>query len=259
VFETDGFVARVNSGEVPPDATVEQRVAGNRERDAIEGVCNSDPSTDRATTLGGVHAIAWVNHCPTAVYAIVQAVHDSISYHLEVAAPPESASEAEQLSELFRSSFTFLDAAASPSADLAGIEEALQGTWTTEWHPVELGFAAVRAAGLDPADGDPGFAEWYLSDPTGTARTGVRFDAGDITQYGALDGGSLEVGWFGTYRLLDTDTFEATETGTFNRIVYDFELRDDVLAIDVVSDAAGDADLVPQTAIYETLPFTKVP
>jgi len=259
VFEGDGFVARVNAGEVPAGSVVADRVAGNRARDAVEGLCSSDPAEDRATTLGGEEAIAWSNRCGGAFHAIVQAIHDDVSYHMEVDVPIGSEAEAAPILEQLRSTLEFLDVTASPPADLASIEAGLQGTWQTEWAPVEFGFAAIRAAGLDPADGDPGFREWYMSDPSGTARTGVKFDGGDITQYGALNGGQLEVGWFGTYQLVDADTIEATEGGSFNRIVYDFVLRDDMLAIDVVSDAAGDSDLVPQTAIYETLPFTKVP
>jgi len=114
----------------------------------------------------------------------------------------------------------------------------------------------VRAAGLDPASGDPG---WQQVVNASSLRSAVRFDAGDITQYGAADGGPLTVGWFGTYELTSPDTIDAVEGGTFNRIVYRFDLKDDVLAIDVVSDEAGDIDLVPQTSIHETLPFTRVP
>ena len=36
-------------------------------------------------------------------------------------------------------------------------------------------------------------------------------------------------------------------------------LRGDVLSFDVISHAAGPSDMVPQTSIFETLPFTRVP
>jgi hypothetical protein len=89
-------------------------------------------------------------------------------------------------------------------------------------------------------------------------RSAVRFEDGAITQYGAADGGPLEVGWVGSYRLLDGHTIEAIETGSFNRIVYEFTLSDGILTMDVVSND-DPVDLVPQTGIYETLPFTRVP
>ncbi len=41
-------------------------------------------------------------------------------------------------------------------------------------------------------------------------------------------------------------------------MTYDFVLRGNVLTMDVVSDS-DPADLVPQTGLYETLPFTRVP
>ena len=83
---------------------------------------------------------------------------------------------------------------------------------------------------------------------------------GAMIQYEAADGGPLEVAWTGTYQLLDDHTIEASEVGLFNRFVYDFSLRDGILTLDVISvdDPYPDAFGV-QTAIYETLPFTRVP
>ncbi len=120
-----------------------------------------------------------------------------------------------------------------------------------------LWLASVKAAGLDPRDGDVGWTSWV--DQTETQRNTVRFEDGRLALYGAVDGGADEIGWQGSYRLLDEDTIEAVETSSFDTIVYDFVLRGDVLSFDVISDAGGPSGMVPQTSIYETLPFTRVP
>lgn len=132
----------------------------------------------------------------------------------------------------------------------------IQGTWQNAWHPFSLEFAAVRAAGLgDELDA----SAWRgFVDPEGSTRSAVKFDGTEIIQYGALDGSGYDVGWFGTFEPVDADTIAAAESGTFTRIVYDLELHDDVLSVDVVSDSDAE-DFVIQTAIYETLPFTRVP
>jgi hypothetical protein len=142
--------------------------------------------------------------------------------------------------------------------DLAAIEAELQGTFQNAWHPVELELATLEAAGL--ADwSDPGVRDWIESLTTAAmVRAAVKFDEGTIIQYGAADGGALGVGWEGTYRLLDDHTIEAFDNDFHVRTVYEFALHDGILTIDVISDE-DPVDLYPQTAIYETLPFTRVP
>ncbi len=120
---------------------------------------------------------------------------------------------------------------------------------------MELWIASVEAAGLDPASDSLG--SWKADmERAGTARYTIRLDGDRLIQYEAFDGGADGVGWQGTWQLIDADTIEATDIGT--TIVYDFTLRDDVLAMDVISDSDA-SDLVPQVSIYETLPFTRVP
>jgi hypothetical protein len=174
-----------------------------------------------------------------------------VSYHLQVIVPIDSEIDPGQLLEQFRSTFAFVDEAASPAPDLAAIAAQLQGTWTTEWMPGELVVATTRAAGLEVP---PEALELIDS----TFRWAVKFDESYLTQYGAMDGGPLEVGWIGTYALVDPDTIKAVATDTMGEIVYDFDLRDDILTIDVTSDT-DPGDIVAQTGIYETLPFTRVP
>jgi hypothetical protein len=80
-----------------------------------------------------------------------------------------------------------------------------------------------------------------------------------MSQYCAADGGPLEICWNAAYRLIDEHTIEASEVGRpTTRMVYAFTLRDGVLALDVVN-ADDPIDLIAQTAIFETLPFTRVP
>ena len=86
----------------------------------------------------------------------------------------------------------------------------------------------------------------------------IRFQDGRLQQFESYDGGPDQLGWTGTYRVVGPHTIEATEIGTFDTITYDFDLRGNVLTVDVVSDA-DPVNLVPQTGIYETLPFTRVP
>jgi hypothetical protein len=256
LFEGSGANARVGSGgPSEPGETVEDRVATNR---ADMADCTSDPSADRPTTLGGVYGIEWTWSCDNSHHAAVNAIHDGRRLRLEVIVPDGSESLAAPLLEQLRQSFAFTSAEA-PSVrvepDLAAIEAELQGTFENAWHPPELEFAAIEAAGLIDRS-DRGYWDW--NEAATTVRSAVRFEDGDIIQYSARDGGPLEVGWVGRYQLLDDHTIEAIETGTFNRIVYEFTLRNDILTMDVVSND-DPIDLVPQTGIYETLPFTKVP
>jgi hypothetical protein len=126
------------------------------------------------------------------------------------------------------------------------------------WHPVELEFAAVDAAGL-ARPGDPGWEEWISTGDM--VRHVITFEDGAMTEYCALDDRPLEICWSARYRLLDGDTIESIE-GT-HRTEYMFSLRDGILTIDVVDawndGIHDDADLIPLVAIFETLPFTRVP
>jgi hypothetical protein len=231
-FATAGASATVQSAP-RPGQTVEDRVAATRAE--VGPPCTSDPANDQST-LDGEHAIVWSYRCPDSAVASLQAIHNDISSLVRVSVPPESESDLPSIVEQFRGAFQFVDAQASPTAsDLAEVDAQLRGTWTTEWFPVALALATIRAAGLEPGIGEPRRDWWegvLALDPATTWRFGVK--------------------------LVDAHTIQASEGGVFNKIVYDFDIRDGVLSIDVVSDS-DPADLIPQTAIYETLPFTRVP
>jgi hypothetical protein len=246
--------ARVGTATPEPGQTVADRVATNR-ADLPTG-CTSDPDADWSTTLGGEEAIGWSSQCPNAFTMAVNTIHGGVGYRLSVSVPMGSEQSAAPLLEQMRLGFAFSDSTAPAvdgSADLATVEAALQGTWENAWHPIELAIATLDAAGIDSRD-----RWWADGDSTTTLRSAVKFQDGAIVQYVAIDGGPLEVGWVGTYRLIDDHTIKAIETSTFDRVVYEFTLRDDVLTIDVVS-YDDPVSLAPQTALYETLPFTRVP
>jgi hypothetical protein len=254
LFEGPGASARVQFGAPSePGETVEDRVAAGR---AEAADCTSDPSEDRPTTLGGAYGIEWTWSCDQSYHAAVNAIHDGRRHRLEVSVPIGSEALALPLLEQLRQSFAFTSVEASsvgPEADLAAVDAELQGTYENAWHPTELELAAIEAAGLSAPD------DWVAAvRSAATHRHAVKFDDGAIIQYGAADGGPLDVGWIGSYRLLDDHTIEALETGIFNRIVYEFTLRDGILTMDVVHND-DPIDFAIQTAIYETLPFTKVP
>ena len=169
--------------------------------------------------------------------------------------PFGSDTEAIPLLERLREGFAFTSGASAPAnaaADLATIDAEIQGTYETVSHPIELEFATVEAAGFAPEEFDPTTAT--------TVKWAVKFEDGTIVQYEADDGGPFEIGWTGSYRLLDDHTIEAVESETGSRVVYEFTLRDGILTMDVVLDEFPDpTDIVVQTGILETLPFTKVP
>jgi len=79
-----------------------------------------------------------------------------------------------------------------------------------------------------------------------------------MVEYVAVDGEPVEIGSQASYRLADADTIEATSPDGVYRTIVDFVLRDDVLSIDAISDTDPLA-LIPQTSIFETLPFRRVP
>jgi hypothetical protein len=255
-FEGPGASASVDSrGAAEPGQTVQQRVDISR---GTKNGCTSDPAEDRPSMLGGEVAVQWTFSCSNTFTVARNTIHEGFGYGLALNVPTESEDKAPGLLDTLASTFTFTDVGAgtpSASPDLEAVAAQLEGTWQTEWAPKELWIATIRAAGLDPATG--GFTD---NDFLGgnTARVTIKFEDGRLVVYPAVDGGPDEVGWRGTYRLLDSHTIEAVDGQFFNKIVYDFTIGGDVLTMKVVSNT-DPIDLIPQTSIYDTLPFTRVP
>lgn len=72
----------VGSGHPEPGQTVEDRVRINR-ADEFAG-CDTDPSTDHETVLGGERAIAWRFTCGTTIGRAVNTIHDGVGYRVMV-------------------------------------------------------------------------------------------------------------------------------------------------------------------------------
>jgi hypothetical protein len=93
----------------------------------------------------------------------------------------------------------------------------------------------------------------------GTLELGLRLADGAWRQYVIVNGGPAEIGWIGTYDIVDDDTVVATDvTGEDGSITFAYELDDDRLILDAVDCGPCDpvADMIT-TMLYETAPFTR--
>lgn len=152
--------------------------------------------------------------------------------------------------------------ASATAAPSAGPPSPLEGTWATGETTCAEQNAAVEAAGFTAEQmtlggWSPTCAEGM---PHGSQFT-IRFAAGRLLIF--LDG---EEGWDGLYRIVDGQTFEAGDLGTGYYITYHYALDGDQLTIDMIEDdyhntseADLQGELIAQTVIYETSPFTKQP
>jgi hypothetical protein len=239
-----------------PGQTVADRVAANR-AEMIDLGCTSDPAAERPTTLGREPAIEWTFACNDSFSIARNAIHEGAGYRLSITTPSDREAEAPVLMARLAGSFVFVDAVTSPSpsTDLAAIDARLQGTWRTEWAPTALWIASVEAAGLDPDD-----LEGFRAEMLGSAkrRQTIRFQGDQMVEFVAIDNGQDQLGSQATYRLVDSDTIEAVSPDGVYRTTFDFQLQDDILVIDAIEDTDPLA-LIPQTAIFETLPFVRVP
>jgi hypothetical protein len=230
-------------------------VAANRGDETGDGTCQSDASADQPTTLGGEPAIAWSWRCPNSFHAAINTISHGMRLRLRVDVPLDAEQQAAAMLEDLRQGFAFVGDDGAPkdgtTVDLVELDQRLQGTYENDWHPVELQFAAIEAAGFSLDDADPD----YLSTLEGveTTRTAVQFDGDKFIVYGAFDGGPLETLVIARYALVDDHTIEAYEVGSFTPAPFEFTLDNGILTMDVdATDLAG-------TGLFETLPFTRVP
>jgi hypothetical protein len=153
-------------------------------------------------------------------------------------------------------------ATASPTATASvPAPDAHTGTWATGETTCAEQNAAVEAAGFTAkqmtlAGWSPTCADGM---PHGSQLT-IRFAAGRLR---ILQDG--EVGGVGLYRIVDDQTFEAGDSGTYY-ITYHFAIDGDQLTIDMIEDDLpttgadqGWGEQIAQTVIYETSPFTEQP
>jgi hypothetical protein len=79
---------------------------------------------------------------------------------------------------------------------------------------------------------------------------------GSWTQAARVDGGAADVGWRGTYDVVDADTVVASDE--CGAVTYGYTVAGEMLTLDVLEDACPGADeLVAQTTIFESGAFTR--
>ena len=136
----------------------------------------------------------------------------------------------------------------------------LEGTWATGETTCAEQNAAVQAAGFTVEQ--MALGGWTLTcadEPLHGSQSIIIFEAGRLFQFS--DGYQ---GWSGQYRIVDEDTFQAGDDGSYY-ITYEYATDGDKLTVDMTQDTCppcgSDADLmgerIAQTVIYETSPFTK--
>jgi hypothetical protein len=128
-----------------------------------------------------------------------------------------------------------------------------EGTYRTPELTREQLAAAALEAGFTEEDID---AFLDADGIEGTVQFALQLAAGGWTQRYAYDGGDEDVGWRGTYVVVDEDTVIATDP--CGPITYDYRIEGDELTLDMVDDRCdgGVGELIAQTIIFESSPFT---
>jgi hypothetical protein len=146
-------------------------------------------------------------------------------------------------------------ATASPTAaPSASPLSPLEGTWATDVITCAEKLVALHEAGF--TDAQITESDWSCSE---AGREVIRFYAGRLLSFNH-DG---SVGWDGKYRIVDDETFEAGDNGTYY-ISYHYVLEGDLLTIRMIEDNRPDepgpgfwGERIAQTAGYNTAPFTR--
>jgi peptide/nickel transport system substrate-binding protein len=141
----------------------------------------------------------------------------------------------------------------------AGPPSPLERTWATGATTCTEQNAAVEEAGFTAEQ--MAIAGWTcIAGRPPESQFTVIFEAGRLLQYS--DG---YLGWSGQYRIVDEDTFEAGDDGSYY-ITYDYAIDGDRLTIDMIQDtcppcAPGDllGERIALTVIFESSRFTREP
>jgi hypothetical protein len=137
--------------------------------------------------------------------------------------------------------------AAATTAELA------EGVYRTDLLTAEDLRAAAAAAGFSDADVEPfatSFEESVVYE--------LVLANGSWIESEILDGRAPEVGWHGTYEVTDAGTAVATDP--CGDITYGYAVAGSELTLEVLEDECQDpVDLIAQTVIYESGPFTRQP
>ena len=129
-----------------------------------------------------------------------------------------------------------------------------EGSYRTPSLTVDQLAAAAVAAGFAQSETERALAEADLS--TSAIYT-IRLFAGVWTLLVGHDGRPAEVGMEGKYTVVDDHTVIFTDS--CGAITYDYSLQGDQLSLRVVTDECpGRGELLTQTFIYQTAPFTRI-
>jgi hypothetical protein len=144
------------------------------------------------------------------------------------------------------------------SATSSQAPSAIEGTWVTET-TCEQQNAALARAGFSSADLElAGWDEATCGGMMHGSRIELLFSGDQLVIYQD----DIE-GWMGTFQVVDADTFAAGDPGNLY-ITYGYALDGDELSVDMIGndypaatpeELAG--ELVAQTVIYESAPFTR--
>jgi hypothetical protein len=148
--------------------------------------------------------------------------------------------------------FEVAPATAAPLPSIT-TDPALEGVWETERLTGETIAATLSEAGLDPEAAEmiveaEGFEE-YVS-----YRVQVR--DGRWVIYVLPDGEDVGWGWLGAYEVVSPGRVTATDGSC--TISYGYDATGDELAVDLIDDPCGEEDVLFQTVIFESGPFSRV-
>jgi hypothetical protein len=142
---------------------------------------------------------------------------------------------------------------AGTSSAAAATGHLVEGVYRTDPLTADEIRAAGAAAGFSDADVAP-FATFFEE----SVVYEVVLAGGSWTQSAIVDGGAPDVGWRGTYEVTDDGTVVASDE--CGDITYGYAVAGDVLSLDVLDDECpGPDELIAQTTIYESGPFTHQP
>jgi hypothetical protein len=128
-----------------------------------------------------------------------------------------------------------------------------EGVYRTDPLTAEDLRAAAAAAGFSHADVEPFATSFEESVVYELALANGSWIESEI-----LDDGAPEVGWHGTYKVTDAGTVVATDP--CGDITYAYAVAGSTLTLDVLEDECQDpVDLIAQTVIFESGPFTRQP
>ena len=149
--------------------------------------------------------------------------------------------------------------ASTPAATAAGPASVLEGTW------VATTTCAQQAAAVEAA----GFTAQQMTDAGWDSATCMGMGHGTEMQL-RFSGERLiifsdgVIGWDGSYRVVDANTFEAGDQSAGFYLTYEYVLDGDQLTVDMIRDDYPTSDpaelageTLAQTVIYESAPFEK--